>query len=654
MSTEAEGSGPNESVTRTRPPAAPPISVGPGTRLLNDKFELEQELGKGGMGVVYRALDLNAVQLQDPNPRVAIKVLSEAIRSWPAARLAMQREVSRARQLAHPNIVRVHEFYEDRGVSFITMELLEGVSWDTLIRQHPQGLPLTQARPLIEQLCAALTYAHTYAPERGVIHSDLKPQNLFLTDDGQVKVLDFGIAAPVRRSASSRQSDETLYNPREMGARSDRYASPEMFADAPADPRDDVFAVGCIVYELLSGEHPFGGVSVLQAARENQVPPPIPVLSPAQNQALRAAMQPRRSERTPSIAAFAESFWNTPPPRQQASPLWIAGAAAAVVAAVLIVLWVQKPTPASRLPTSQAPASSPSTAATIPFATAQALAAHLRMVDPPFRPGSTYSRAELLAAVARAPREAVLGSSPQQIGAALALCRETSSLCQASWFADETFRKVVLKPYVLDPTAVTVAAFREFIASTGYRTQADKDGGAYGALVGEEERFIRGGNWTNAAGTGTPSELSAVVAVSFDDAQAYCEWRGERLPTEDEWEYAARGPAQSIFPWGDDPRPARIKLTTRPAAADGPAEGVDGRLRGLSGNVWEWVNTPGPGGKNRKILKGGSWLEQTPANKRAAGRRSEVATRADADSGFRCARSVAQWPDAAYWVSQKP
>lgn len=627
-------------VTLPRGPAGKPTLPGPGTRLLNGRFELEQCLGQGGMGMVFRALDLEAKKLKDPSPRLALKMLSEeVVQSLPEARIVLQRELSRARKLTHPNIVSHYEYYEDRGVAFITMELLEGRPWDALIESHPQGMPLDEARPLVEQLCAALSYAHG----QGVIHSDLKPQNLFLTDARQVKVLDFGIAA--RRPAADGKSVDTVYNPRQMLAMTRRYACAEMWQGLDADPRDDVYSAACIVYELLAGVHPLGGADAMEAFQQQLVPPPIRSLSKAQNRALRRALAPLRAQRTPSIERFGAELW-APDPFLRRRQWILAGSMAGLLASAAMFLAHHAPGAAPHAPGAVSRAGE---LATIPGDSARSLARLLGMTETPFEPAHRYTRDEVLAAVARSPRRVVLGSSKAQIAAALALCQETSRVCKADWYADETLREPVLQPFSLDPTAVTVGAFRQFVISTGYRTEAELAGRAY-AFWGGELHPMPGGNWMNAAGTGLPSDQSAVVGVSFADAQAYCHWRGARLPTEDEWEYAARGPRASIFPWGDDPGPARVHLTARPAAADGPHEGVDGRLRGLAGNVWEWVNSPAPGNPGRMILKGGSWLEDNPANKRAAARRFEIPTRADSDSGFRCARSVPQWPDASFWV----
>ena len=140
-----------------------------------------------------------------------------------------------------------------------------------------------------------------------------------------------------------------------------------------------------------------------------------------------------------------------------------------------------------------------------------------------------------------------------------------------------------------------------------------------------------------------------MVAVNFGDAQAYCRWREKRLPTEDEWEYIARGPERRSFAWGNELQPALTHNSSLVAVGGGPAEGIGGLYRDMSGMVWQWVDTPD--GK-RKILKGGVWNDANPANRRAAVRRSEEPDRADVTSGFRCAAAAMTWPDADFWISQ--
>jgi formylglycine-generating enzyme required for sulfatase activity len=246
------------------------------------------------------------------------------------------------------------------------------------------------------------------------------------------------------------------------------------------------------------------------------------------------------------------------------------------------------------------------------------------------------------------PRRVTLGSTPEQIRAAFALCKQYSSACQLSWYGDEGLRNVTLEPFELDPLPVSVREFREFADATRYKTQAETAGFAYAVVEGTLQP-VSGGSWRNAVKKHALQDDSPVIAVSFQDAAAYCRSKGWRLPSEDEWEYVARGPKRHTFPWGENIDPVASAPSAPPAVSDGPAEGIGGRYKGLSGNVWQWVDTKVGG---RKVLKGGSWLEPNPANKRAATRRYELSSRADEDSGFRCAKSAPAWPDAELWLAQ--
>ena len=259
-----------------------------------------------------------------------------------------------------------------------------------------------------------------------------------------------------------------------------------------------------------------------------------------------------------------------------------------------------------------------------------------------------YPAAAIRQLIASTPRRVTLGSTAEQIRAAFTLCRQYSAACQLSWYGDEGLRNMMLAPFELDAVPVSVREFRQFSDATGYKTRAETVGFAYAVVTGKLQP-VMGGNWRNAVKKHPVVDESSVVGVSFQDAEAYCRSKAARLPSEDEWEYIARGPERHTFPWGEDLSPASSASNNPPRVTDGPAEGIGGRFKGLSGNVWQWVDTRVAG---RKVLKGGSWLEPNPANKRAATRRYELSSRADEDSGFRCAKSVPAWPDAELWLSQ--
>jgi uncharacterized caspase-like protein/formylglycine-generating enzyme required for sulfatase activity len=263
-------------------------------------------------------------------------------------------------------------------------------------------------------------------------------------------------------------------------------------------------------------------------------------------------------------------------------------------------------------------------------------------------PGGKYSEAALRQLIQSGPRKVTLGSTPEQIQSAFELCRQYSSGCERSWYADEVARSTTLVPFQLDPAPVSVRSFRQFAATSGYRTQAETAGFAY-ALVAGSLQAVSGGNWRNAVKQYPVGDDSPVVGVSFQDAVAYCRAQGGRLPSEDEWEYVARGPERRTFAWGEDIAPALASRAAPPQVNDGPAQGIGGTYRGLTGTIWQWVDSDVD---KRKVLKGGSWLETNPANKRAAVRRYELPRRADEDSGFRCARSVPVWPDTELWLAR--
>ena len=221
--------------------------------LLKNRFVLERVLGAGGMGVVYKAKDLLKVEAQDRDPYVAIKVLGDEFKSHPEAFIALQRESRKTQRIAHPNIVNVHDFDKDGDTVFMTMEYLEGTPLDKLIKQYRGvGLPREQAWQILEGVCAALSHAH----EQRLIHSDLKPGNIFVTHSGLAKVFDFGIARAVAKAEQgdvTEVEDKTVFDAGNLGALTPAYASLEMLEGDPPDVRDDIYALGCITYELFAG-----------------------------------------------------------------------------------------------------------------------------------------------------------------------------------------------------------------------------------------------------------------------------------------------------------------------------------------------------------------------------------------------------------------
>jgi serine/threonine protein kinase len=312
-----------------RPPAGH-SNIALGSRL-RDRFILDEVLGIGGMGIVYRGRDLLKVEARDRNPYVAIKVLREDFKKRDDAFIMLQREASRQQRLAHPNIVTVYDFDRTGDTIFISMELLEGTALDIYLNSdgRDRGVPYAEAIALIEGMCAALMYAH----EHGIVHADFKPSNCFVMQGGKVKVLDFGIARAMRRPNQA-DGTVTVYDGRLLGAMTPAYASPEMAEEsADPDPRDDIYGLACVCYELLTGNHPFDRLSALVARGRKLAPKPVPSLSPRQNRALAQALSFDREARTPTVREFFSGLRAADAPKR-----WRWSKKTALIGAAIIVV----------------------------------------------------------------------------------------------------------------------------------------------------------------------------------------------------------------------------------------------------------------------------------------------------------------------------
>ncbi|PLW83693.1 hypothetical protein CWI75_04935 [Kineobactrum sediminis] len=269
--------------------------------VIKDRFVLESRLGKGGMGQVYRARDLRKEEAEDDNPWVAIKFLGEEFSRHPKALISLQREAKKSQQLAHPNVLTVYDFDRDGDRVFMTMELLEGAPLSALksLKFAEGKMPLTA--DLIVQMAAGLAYAH----QHGVVHSDFKPDNVFVTAEGRIKILDFGIARIVD---SATQKDS--FDAGELGAMTLRYASLEMLRrEKEPHPSDDVYALGLIAYQLFDGAHPYGGRTAEDAFQQGLKPKPLTKnIKRHQWKAIAGALQLERSNRTATAEQFLKEF----------------------------------------------------------------------------------------------------------------------------------------------------------------------------------------------------------------------------------------------------------------------------------------------------------------------------------------------------------
>ena len=237
--------------------------------VLNDRYQLESQMGSGGMSVVYKARDTRLERV------VAIKVLRKAFSSDPTFGERFRQEAKAAANLSHSNIVTVHDFGFDQDHLFIVMEFIPGITLKSLIQQRGR-LTTDETIPLMVQACEGIGYAH----RAGLIHCDVKPQNIIVTPDKRVKVTDFGIARALASIRSDEISEEVWGTP--------HYFSPEQASGKAPSPASDVYGLGVVLFEMLTGQLPFEATTPTELSRlHREAPPPEPRdFNPSINEAL--------------------------------------------------------------------------------------------------------------------------------------------------------------------------------------------------------------------------------------------------------------------------------------------------------------------------------------------------------------------------------
>jgi formylglycine-generating enzyme required for sulfatase activity len=611
---------------------------------------VEEPLGEGGMGAVYRVHSALTARLQ-----AALKVLKTT--SEPEARARFVREAESLSALSHPGIVRVMSFGEDpvRGLPYLAMELVHGETLKSRLLRGP--LSPAEAVTAFAPLTGALEYAHG----SGIFHRDIKPANVVLCRDGDVKLVDFGIATG--------DGVDTLTTGGHLGTLP--YLPPEVFRGEPASGQAiDVYGVGLMLYEALTGARPFAVAPGLTAAAvaaaigkrklEQQsfdlgesFPPalrsavleathPLPTMRPAMG-VLREAIDSLRSTVSERRGRKARKHHAPPPPRPPEPPAIVARGVDHTM----------------RVPDPPGPA------------IGEATRGHRRRQGPTARSLALAigGAAALLGIVAfalasRGGHERGAAAAPpaatgeREAGEAWVNARDGMPFV---WVPPGRFtmgctpgddkcdprdlpsREIAIaRGFWLGRTEVTVGAYKAFSQAAG-------------TDLPEAPPFNEG--WAK--------DDHPVVNVSWDDARAYCAWAGARLPSEAEWEYAARGGhADRYHPWGNEPPSCTVGAPNGARFDDGSAcrragteragaYGPNGfGLHDLAGNAWEWCadawnddlgQAPADGSAfhdeeaNRRVLRGGSWING--ADYLRVSIRSRWYQRRGRDFiGFRCAR----------------
>ncbi|HEX3480118.1 MAG TPA: bifunctional serine/threonine-protein kinase/formylglycine-generating enzyme family protein [Kofleriaceae bacterium] len=644
------------------PPRQPRIAMSSGTRWGDgDRYTVERRLGRGGMGTVYAATDTVLQRV------VALKVLDAVDSSQQATHYArLLREAQLAARVEHERVARVYDVGTHDGFAFVAMEYVPGGT----LRQWITGraVPWTQVIDIATQIAEGLAELHS----RGIVHRDLKPENAMLTAQGGVKLLDFGLArhavipldepsgTPVRPDAADGTTVATCGTP--------GYMAPEQYGNQPLDARIDVFALGVIIYELATGQRLFRGTT------------PREIMN-----ATLAGAPP-----------LAGGVWATAPERLREH----AGRMLAVDPKQRFADGIKVLAALRELAPALAPSRTELPAATL---------TGRDLTQPDLRPGGAQRRLWSVRFVARASVVAAaaalfglqavrwwhhpaallsppgmvridagtidVGRSPDEIDRE---CREIGSGCDRALMQREIPRtRVTVPAFFLDDHEVTNEQFAQLLHNLASVLTVDEDSDDHYPRYVHRNRgtgdsdvlydlypehtgieYVEGRDFRARPGR----EKLPAVQVSWHGAKLYCEAAGKRLPTEDEWEAAARGRDNRRFPWGRElPRcgdvvigvDGKVPMQGDCTQGDAPERPVgssrqdvtpDG-IHDLGGSVAEWTSSPYFEGTRQfgadvpkdiqRVIRGGSWAASLMV--RTSGRSRRPPVTMATNIGFRCA-----------------
>ena len=615
-----------------------------GDVLLN-RFRLVELVGEGGMSRVFKAVDSTRSDAALPAAYVSVKVLTRPFNDESGSFSMFEEEVRRLRGLSHPNIVRMFGCDREGAMVFMTMEYLDGDSLYARMRAATSpagaraGIGPETAQAIITAVAGALDHAHRH----DIVHGDLKPGNVILTAQGEIKVIDFAIANWVARPRTASERREAAQR-QLASAVTPRYASPQLMARNKPDAADDVYALACVAYELLTGIHPFDEGSGTQTLR---YPALRAGLNSAQYAAILKGLKFERRLRTPTVAQFIEEFRA---PDRRAAWRWSALGVLAAVALAAAGWFYSRPSKVQMPP----PAPEEATTSEV-FAT------------PPATPTGSQAGA-VLRDCATCPSMRVLPRGHFDQGSA------RSATAMAATHDSPVHLVVIGYPFAMSTNDVTVGEFRQFALATGRPMQGCD-------IYDGRWRRQPKADWQQPGFLQTESH--PVTCVSWNDAVAYARWLSAkaghqyRLPSASEWEYAARGGDEAEYPWlgatatacryanvADQSAERRYPGWQVFACDDGyvntaPVGSFKANLFGLNdmlGNVFQWTQdcwhdtyrgAPNDGAPRmdghcgERELRGGSWFS-SPPYLRASYRNHFARDYRTSSVGFRLVREINQ------------
>jgi formylglycine-generating enzyme required for sulfatase activity/predicted Ser/Thr protein kinase len=646
------------------PPRQPRAAMSSGTQWGDaGRYTIERRLGRGGMGTVYAATDTVLQRV------VALKVLDAVTPDQHASHYArLLREAQLAARVEHERVARVYDVGTYGGFAFVAMEYVPGGT----LRQWMTGreVPWPQVVDIATQVAEGLAELHS----RGIVHRDLKPENVMLTAQGGIKLLDFGLArhavmvldepagAPARPDAADGTTVATCGTP--------GYMAPEQYSNQPLDARIDVFALGVILYEVATGQRLFHGTTVreVMTATQKGAPPLIGGVWASAPERLRdhtgrmLAIDPKQRflDGIKVLAALRELAPARPAPRSVLP-------AATVTVKDLTQPDVFPSDGGNRLWSVRHVVRASVVAAAI-LVGIQAVRWWRHPAQRPTPPGMVRIDVGTIE----------VGRSTDELDRE---CREIGPGCDRKQMQREEPRtRVTVPAFFLDDHEVTNEEFAQLLHGYSGVLAVEGDSDTHDPRFVYRTRATGGSDVIydlNATHAGIEfvdkrdyrarpgHEKLPAAQVSWYGAKLYCETAGKRLPTEDEWEAAARGRDDRRFPWGSElPRCGDVVIANdgkvpiqgtcpqgdaakRPVGSSGQDVTPDG-IHDLGGSVAEWTSSPYVEGNRhagpdvprdtQRVIRGGSWAASLMV--RTSGRSRRPPETTGANLGFRCASSA--------------
>lgn len=638
-------------------------------QILLDKYEIIKLLGEGAFGRVYLARE------RLTGREVAINELREDLPSERAAeaRQRFEREIQIGAGLDHPRVVKIITHEKQGSEVYLVQEYLPGGSLRTRLNNRP--LAVDEAVHIACDIAEALAYVHEHPLD--LVHRDISPNNILLDAEGRAKLGDFGIVQSPQHSTTRWQGGS------EGHPGNAHYRAPEALRTEPLRPSADVYMLGAVLWEMLTGRtYKQQEPNTLPRQLRSEVPPALETI-------IMRALDETPARRYRNGRDFLTALQRFEQTRAKASrnqkrfmqiALWIGGLTLLLVMTGLGVTLGMNALRATLTPGTMpvlvsVPTQTPKpafTATSAPAAVATLThtpnAIPTQTLSPTATPAAKHTPS---ATYIPTPRPSALGDTRTRPADGMIMVYVPAGNFQmGSSTGDNNVQpthSVTLDGFWLDRTEITVAHFKRFVAATGYRTEVEKEGKSW-VFTGNTWEEVAGANWAYPRGTEEPApDNHPVVHITWPDAAAYCVWAGGRLPTEAEWEYAARSPQGYAFPWGNDFQGRRLNFCDQNCSLGWADQSVNDGHRyaapagsfpdgaswagalDMAGNVWEWVadwygpysaerevNPVGPPSGEYKILRGGSW-DLGVDFVRSFTRARDVPSSKSDSVGFRCA-----------------